>query len=96
MKMSYCRYCKKIVPMLNDEERQQLRPVFIQCLESIKAYRSEYGVSLSDTPTDELYEPLFALYKQITGVEAEFSAYEIMRRHYLSRWKAYRNEEEAR
>jgi hypothetical protein len=81
--------------MLDDEERQQLHPVYIQCLESIKAYRSEHGVALSDTPMDELYELLFVLYKQITGVETEFSADEIMQRHYLSRWKAYRHEEEA-
>jgi hypothetical protein len=92
MKMRYCRYCKKVVPMLDDEERQQLHPVFIQCLESIKAYRSEHGVALSDTPLDKLYEPLFVLYKQLTGVEAEFSADEIIRRHYLSRWKAYSDE----
>jgi hypothetical protein len=92
MRLRYCRHCKMTVPMFDDAEYQRLNRVYLQCLKSIKAYRETHNTTLSDTPVDMLYEPFFALYKQLTGIEAGFSADEIMRRHYLSRWKAYSGE----
>lgn len=73
--------------MFDDIEYQRLRVIYLQCVEDIKVYRKIHGVSLQDTQKDSLYQPLFNLYKEISGSEPEFSAEEIMQRHYLTRWK---------
>ena len=42
--------------MLEDPEYEQYVRVHRECLEAIKAYRSEHGVSLEDTPLKEITE----------------------------------------
>ena len=73
--------------MFDNIEYQRLWVIYLQCIEDIKIYRKTHDVSLQDTSVDTLYQPLFDLYKEISGIEPEFSAEEIMRRHYLARWK---------
>ena len=80
--------------MFNNEEYKQLSDIYSQCIESIKEYRKTHGTPLEETPLDKLYQPLFEAYKRFTGVEPEFDAFEIMRRHYLARWNKYRHEAE--
>lgn len=76
--------------MFDDEEYRELRKVYLQCVENIKEYRKSFNVPLNEVPKNSLYQPLFALYKEFSGTEAEFDAEELMQRHYLSRWKEYK------
>lgn len=78
--------------MFDDEEYRQLSEVYRQCVEAIKEYRRTYRKTLGETPRAELYQPLFARYKELAGVDSEFEAEEIMQRHYLSRWQSYKHE----
>ena len=77
--------------MFDDSEYQELQQTYMECLESIKQYRELHNIALADVPTDELYQPLVLHYRRLTGLDPEFSIDEIMRRHYLSRWRAYRD-----
>lgn len=72
--------------MFDDTEYQRLKEVYLQCIEEIKEYRRTHDVPLSEIKSN-LYKPLFEIYEEISDVEAEFEVEEIMRRHYLSRWK---------
>jgi hypothetical protein len=78
--------------MFNHEEYERLSEVYRQCIASIKGYRRTRRTTLAETPLDDLYEPFFVIYKELTGIEPEFDVNEIMRRHYLSRWRKYRHE----
>ena len=78
--------------MFNNEEREQLRSVNLECVILIKEYRATHGTQLKETPTDELHKPFFELYRQFAGVEPEFDALEIITKHYLAHWVAYRHE----
>jgi hypothetical protein len=73
--------------MFDDAEYQRMKEVYMKCIEEIKEYRKTHRVSLSETPTNDLYQPLFVVYKEISGVEPDFDAEEIMQSHYLARWK---------
>ena len=73
--------------MFDDAEYQRLKEVYMKCVEEIKKYRKAHNVSLSETPTNYLYQPLFVMYKEISGIESYFDAEEIMQGHYLARWK---------
>lgn len=92
MEVRYCRHCQKAVPMFDDREYELLSDVHRQCLQVIKDYRQTHGVSLEETPLSQLYQPLFDLYLQLAHTSLVFEVDEVMRRHYLSRWKAYRDE----
>ena len=76
--------------MFDDVEYRLLRDRYSQCLQAIKKYRQDHGVSLKDTPQSELYHPFFEFYEQLAGEPSEFTVDEIVRRHYISRWKSYR------
>jgi len=73
--------------MFDETEYQRLMEVYLQCIEKTKEYCRSHEVPLSEIPKSNLYQPLFEIYEEISGVEAEFEVEEIMRRHYLSRWK---------
>ena len=87
MKYHYCRYCKADVPMFNDNEYEELKQIYLQCVETIKDYRRVHSTTLSETPLVELYRPPLNKYQELAGVQSDFVVGEIMRRHYLSRWK---------
>ena len=92
MKLRYCRHCKKDVPMFNNKEYAQLREVFSECIRSIKEYRRINNATLPETPLDDLYKPFGEMYERLAGVELEFDVDEVIRRHYLARWKKYKHE----
>lgn len=87
MIFKYCRYCKKDVPMFDDAEYKRLKEIYLQCIEELKEYHKTHDVPLFEGPRNDLYQPLFKAYKEITGVDSEFDPEEFMRRHYLARWK---------
>ena len=76
--------------MFDDAEYQGLKEVYMKCIEEIKEYRKTHNVSLSETPTNDLYQPFFKLYREISNMDAEFTVEEIVQRHYFSRWKEYK------
>ncbi len=92
MKLRYCRHCKKEVPMFNNEEYEQLREVFSECIRNIKEYRRTNNATLPETPLDKLYKPFWELYTWFAGVGPEFDVDEVVRRHYLARWNKYKHE----
>ncbi len=78
--------------MLTNEEYAQLVIIYYSCVESVKKYRRMNNTRLADSPLDELYRPFFDKYKELVGMEAKYEADEIVRRHYLARWKKYSHE----
>lgn len=88
----YCRHCKKDVPMFDNDEFEQLTMIYQQCVEAVKEYRRTKNTTLLETPLDTIYQPFYAKYKELAGVQAEFNVEEIMRRHYLKRWRDYQLE----
>lgn len=80
--------------MFDNEEYKQLSEVHSKCIRAIKAHCKEFQVSLEETPLDLLYQPFANLYFQLAETELTFEVDEVARRHYLSRWNAYRYEAE--
>lgn len=73
--------------MFTDQEYEILTGCYQQCLKSVQNYRQLHNAPLKNIPFAQLYQPFLEVYKQLTGEEASFEPDEIMRRHYLSRWK---------
>jgi hypothetical protein len=90
MKLKYCRHCKRNVPMFDDEEYERLLETYRLCIDKIKEYRRIHKVSFNEMPTNDLYQPFFKLYREISNMDAEFTVEEIVQRHYFSRWKEYK------
>ena len=78
--------------MFDNEEYKLLSKVHSECIRAIKAHRKEFQVSLEEVPLDLLYQPFVDLYFQLAETELTFEVDEVIRRHYLSRWNAYRYE----
>ncbi len=55
--------------MLNEQEYEELHPIYIKCIEAVKQYRRDTGVALADIPKDILYKPAIDLFRQLTGYE---------------------------
>lgn len=68
MKIMWCWRCKQEVPMLDEDEFKSVEAVYYDCVRSIKKYRQDNGVSLQDTPLNELYKPVVMEYERITGM----------------------------
>ena len=86
MKILYCRYCRKDVPMLDEAEFARVSHVYAKCIQAVKAYRRQYDVALSATPLVELYQPVREMIQDVTG-STEFDVEEVIRRHRISRWE---------
>ena len=74
----FCWRCKRDVPMLDEEEFATVQQVHQDCVENVHQYRREHRVSLAETPTDELYQPVHETYERLTGV-AGFTTDEILK-----------------
>ncbi|WP_144395608.1 hypothetical protein [Pleionea sediminis] len=48
-------------------EYEEYANIHRECLSAIKEYREKHGVSLSETPLEELREPAYKKYEQLTG-----------------------------
>lgn len=81
MKTVYCWKCKDFVPMPEEFEYARYRKVHKECLESIKRYREEHQVSLEETPLEELREPAYSLYEQITGYRPKQKSFDHLWSH---------------
>ena len=69
----------------------------IDCIKAVKQYRRENDATLDETPLEELYWPVKEAYASFVDDLKfdvnEFEVDEIIRRHRLARWKAYRAEQ---
>lgn len=65
-KTYFCWRCKIPVPMLTEDEWEELEPLLKKDIERIKAYRTETGVGLRET-LDTLHHDACERYFEITG-----------------------------
>lgn len=72
--------------MLEDAEYEQVMQLYNMRVEAIKQYRREHNTTLAETPLAELYKPVRELIQRLTGTD-EFEVEEVVRRHYVSRWR---------
>jgi hypothetical protein len=86
MKVLYCRYCHKDVPMLDENEYAQVLRVHMACLETAKQYRQQHNATFAETPREELYRPVQELIQEITH-STDFDIEEVLQRHRISRWR---------
>jgi hypothetical protein len=86
MRLFYCRYCRQMVPMFDEQEQAQLQKLYMDGLQAIQQYRQKHHLSLGETPIQELHQPFYALYQQLTGVACAFTIEEVIQRHMLARW----------
>ncbi len=86
MKNIYCWKCEDFVPMPEGSEYEQYAVKHRECLESIKAYRSEKGVSLEDTPREELRKPAYDLYEKLTGYKPKENTFDHLWHHNTSEY----------
>jgi hypothetical protein len=73
--------------MFDDGEYKLLSEIYKQCQRVIKDYRQTHNAGLEETPLNQLYQPFFDLYFQTANTPLVYEVDEVMRRHYLSRWK---------
>lgn len=73
--------------MFDDREYEMLSEIHQQCLQAIQVYRQTHQASLEEVPLSQLYRPFIDLYFQLAQVPLVFEVDEVMRRHYLSRWR---------
>lgn len=54
--------------MLDEKEYKIISDLYTECILTVKKYREENGTLLSQTPTDELFEPVRREYERMTGM----------------------------
>ena len=63
----WCWRCKSEMPMLDEQEYTEIASLYRAGMQSVKDYRTETGAQLESVPLAELYAPLLARYKAISG-----------------------------
>lgn len=48
-----CRYCRRAVPMLDEQEYARARTVYLDCVEAVKRYQRTHNTALSETPLND-------------------------------------------
>ena len=84
----YCPKCGGVVPGLDNDNFRRYNQVYMKCVESVKAYRSEHGTSLQQTPLGELYQPALDSYYELTGFRGA-DALHLWRKHRISKYPLY-------
>jgi len=67
MQMLWCWRCKCEMPMLDEVEYAEILALYGQGLRGTKEFREKCGVSLQNTPREELMRPVRTRYEQMTG-----------------------------
>ena len=67
-KLLYCWRCKMDVPMLDDQEWQQIGAPEGNLIQAMKDYQSRYGVTLA-VAKGEAPKEILARYKNLTGFD---------------------------
>lgn len=68
--------------MFDEREFSELMATYMECVASVKSYRQEHGVALSEVPVDALFEPLRRHHETLTGIAM---SHEAIRYHDLAR-----------
>ncbi len=87
MKMMWCWRCKQEVPMLDEEEYSKVDEIYADCIKKVKKFREDTGLSLQETPKDEICMPVTLEYNRIIGIETTFNHEAIM--HHPHRISSY-------
>ena len=66
MKLYHCWRCEIEVPMLDEEEWEQVYPLLVDQLKNVKEYRGKHGVDIQ-TAMKHIYKPATEKYFELTG-----------------------------
>lgn len=69
MKVMWCWRCKKKVPMLEEDEWEEVKPLYLEAIKNVKRVREETGASLEGEIVRRQYRPMLRAYERITGVQ---------------------------
>jgi hypothetical protein len=69
MKWLWCWRCKYDMPMLDEAEYAEMSQLYTGGIRATKEYRERWNVPLKDTPIQELFRPVRAKYKELTGMD---------------------------
>lgn len=65
----YCWRCRIDIPMLTEEEWDEVSPSLVNAIEQIKAYREQHQCSLAEATRKGFAQPALAAYERITGLK---------------------------
>ena len=69
MENKYCWRCEKEVPFLNEDEFEQIRNLYSECIRLVKDHRKKTGTTLQETPLNAIFDPVRKAYEKMTGYE---------------------------
>src|ERR1019366_7281983 len=66
MRIGFCWRCKKDVPMLDDNEFEQITTLLSAADQELPEYREAFNIPDGDVTVDELLRPVFDVYEKMT------------------------------
>jgi hypothetical protein len=67
MKKMYCWRCDMELPMLDEQEFEQLSEVLSQCIRNVQQERESHSKSLGQVDIKSRFQPALDLYEGLTG-----------------------------
>jgi len=67
MKVLWCWRCKMDLPMLDEDEYEEVRELYSQCMKATKEFREKHGLPLSKIDMKERFKPVCDAYERLTG-----------------------------
>jgi hypothetical protein len=65
----YCWRCNTTIPMLTEDEWQQMEPVLSHAIREVQDYRNAHGVSLGEAMNQGYGQAALRLYLELTGYQ---------------------------
>ena len=78
--------------MFDNDEVEKLNDVYTKHIKQAKHDRQLCDTLLAETSANEHSQAFQKMYQALSGQPLLFPFHEVMSRHKLSRWKAYRHE----
>lgn len=69
MKVLWCWRCKMDLPMLDEDEYEEVRTLYGQCMKATKEFREKHNVPLDAVDSKALFKPVCDAYERMTGVK---------------------------
>lgn len=69
MKVLWCSRCKMDLPMLDEDEYEEVRALYSQCMKATKEFRQEHGIPLGKVDMKERFKPVCDAYERMTGMK---------------------------
>jgi len=67
VRMMWCWRCGQEMPMLDEDEFEQVGALMSQGVRAAKEFREEHGIPLKDVNLQDRFKPALDLYEEITG-----------------------------